>query len=95
MIAPLCGNGMSMALHAGKLAAALIPLYLQGTITQAQLQQQYQQHWNRTFATRLAAGRALQPFFGSERLSNFFVQAFRALPFLAATVIKKTHGQPF
>jgi hypothetical protein len=44
---------------------------------------------------RLAAGRVLQHFFGSERTSNLFVQTFRTLPFLASFTIRKTHGQPF
>ena len=95
MIAPLCGNGMSMALHASKIAAAIIPQYLQGRMTQAQLEARYQRLWRRTFAPRLAAGRLLQHFFGSEALSNLFVQTFRTLPFLASATIKKTHGQPF
>lgn len=95
MIAPLCGNGMSMALHASKIAAEMIPMYLQGHITQEQLHGLYKQQWTRTFAPRLAAGRLLQHFFGSEGLSNLFVRTFCALPFLASATIKKTHGQPF
>jgi len=95
MIAPLCGNGMSMALHASKIAATLIVSYLNDHITRAELEKQYQQAWSKTFASRLAAGRWLQHFFGSETLSNVFVQTFRTLPFLASLTIKKTHGQPF
>lgn len=95
MIAPLCGNGMSMALHGSKIAAATILSYLQGQINYAQLEHFYKQQWTRTFAPRLAAGRLLQHFFGSEITSNLFVQTFCTLPFLASLTIKKTHGQPF
>jgi len=95
MIAPLCGNGMSMALHGSKIAAALITKYLHGALTYAQLEKLYQHQWTNTFAVRLAAGRLLQHFFGGEQLSNLFVQTFRTLPFLASYTIKKTHGQPF
>jgi flavin-dependent dehydrogenase len=33
MITPLCGNGMSMAMHAGKIAGEEISAYLKGTIS--------------------------------------------------------------
>lgn len=95
MIAPLCGNGMSMALHASTIAAGLIETHLQGHITYPQLEVLYKQRWNRQFSTRLAAGRMLNRFFGGEAASNAFVQTFRALPFLARFIIKTTHGQPF
>ena len=39
MITPLCGNGMSMALHASKLAAEQIDLFLQDRITRQQMEQ--------------------------------------------------------
>jgi flavin-dependent dehydrogenase len=95
MITPLCGNGMSMALHSSKLAATLIERYLQNQISEAQLQQQYTQQWNTHFGARMATGRLLQTFFGKESLSNFFVQTFKTAPFLAKGIIRKTHGQPF
>ena len=95
MITPLCGNGMSMALHSSKLAATLIENYLQHKITEAQLHQQYTQQWKDHFGNRMATGRLLQTFFGKEALSNLFVQTFKSAPFLAKNIIQKTHGQPF
>lgn len=95
MITPLCGNGMSMALHSSKLAATLIESYLQHKITEAQLHQQYTQQWKDHFGSRMATGRLLQTFFGKEALSNLFVQTFKSAPFLAKSIIQKTHGQPF
>jgi flavin-dependent dehydrogenase len=38
MIAPLCGNGMSMALHTSKLAAGCIDLFLKKAINRKQLE---------------------------------------------------------
>jgi len=95
MIAPLCGNGMSMALHSSKMAAALITSFLKGEIDHPQLQKFYTKQWQQQFGNRMAAGRWLQRFFGHERLSNVLVQTFRTAPFLAGYVIKKTHGKPF
>ncbi|HET7898986.1 MAG TPA: NAD(P)/FAD-dependent oxidoreductase, partial [Flavisolibacter sp.] len=41
MITPLCGNGMSIALHTAKIAATLAKTFLQGEISQTELEQQY------------------------------------------------------
>ena len=95
MITPLCGNGMSMALHSSQLAANLVAQYLQNSLSHTQLQQQYTQQWQQHFGRRMAAGRLLQRFFGRETWSNIFVQTFIAAPFLAKSVIRKTHGNPF
>jgi flavin-dependent dehydrogenase len=95
MIAPLCGNGMSMALHSSKMAATLIAHFLRGNISRSGMEKGYENKWQKTFAGRLATGRLLQRFFGSKRLSNSFVRLFQLFPFLTGTVIKQTHGEPF
>jgi flavin-dependent dehydrogenase len=95
MITPLCGNGMSIALHTAKIAAALGDEFLQQTITRAAMEKTYADEWQRHFAFRLRTGCLLQTFFGSNRLNNAFVSAFQKLPFLAKPVIRLTHGKPF
>jgi flavin-dependent dehydrogenase len=95
MITPLCGNGMSIALHTAKLAATLGDQFLQGKISRRKLESAYQQEWEKHFASRLRTGRILQTFFGSTKLSNAFVGLFRQLPVLAKPVIRLTHGDPF
>jgi len=95
MITPLCGNGMSIALHTGKIAAGLIHSFLKNEMTRKQLEIEYQNQWHNLFAKRLRTGRLLQSFFGNTTLSNLFVNSFKAFPFLAKPLIKQTHGQPF
>lgn len=95
MIAPLCGNGMSMALRSSKIAAKLIDEFLKNKISRATLEKEYLQQWFEAFASRLRTGRVLQRFFGKPFLTNIFVGLFKTFPFLAAYVIKKTHGKPF
>ena len=95
MITPLCGNGMSIALHSAKIAAVLIDDFLQQKISRQKMEAQYQKQWAKNFAVRLKAGRIIQSFFGNERLSNLLVSTFRALPFLIKPVIRLTHGKPF
>jgi menaquinone-9 beta-reductase len=95
MITPLCGNGMSIALHTGKIGAGLAVSYLQGKTRREELEEMYSREWNKNFSKRLKAGRLLQKFFGSERMSNVFVRLLRAFPFMAKPIIKLTHGKPF
>jgi flavin-dependent dehydrogenase len=94
-IPPLCGNGMSMALHSSKMAAPVITAFLAGAVTRAEMEKKYTKAWNKAFAVRLAAGQTIQYFFGRSWLTNTFVFLFKAFPFLASFVIKQTHGKPF
>ena len=95
MITPLCGNGMSIALHTSKIATGLITKFLSGEISRQQMETMYDQEWQKHFAVRLRAGRTLQSFFGSKTLSNLLVSGFKAFPFMASPLIKLTHGKPF
>ena len=95
MITPLCGNGMSIALHTAKIAASLTDAFLHRQITRNELGKQYEFQWEKQFAARLKTGRWIQSFFGSTGLSNFFVATFNTLPFLATPLIRQTHGKPF
>ena len=95
MITPLCGNGMSMALHGSKLAFEQINAFLQNKISRTEMEDRYQQQWQQHFASRLRTGRLIQRFFGKSWVTNLFVQAFKRFPFLATPLIRQTHGKPF
>jgi flavin-dependent dehydrogenase len=95
MITPLCGNGMSIALHTGKIAAAVIDDFLNKNSSRKEMESMYEKEWKRLFSKRLQTGRILQQFFGSDRSSNWFVQTFKTFPFLSKPVIKMTHGKSF
>lgn len=95
MIAPLCGNGMSMALHGSKIAAAETDKFLKGLQNRRQMEEHYVNIWKKQFSRRLQAGRILHRFFGSEQRSNLLISTMRRLPFLTKAVIRQTHGTPF
>ena len=95
MITPLCGNGMSMALHGSKIAFENIHLFLQQQISRTEMEQLYQQQWQQQFAQRLRTGRMIQRFFGKSWVTNVFVQSFKTFPLLALPLIQQTHGKPF
>jgi flavin-dependent dehydrogenase len=95
MITPLCGNGMSMALHGSKIAFECIREFLEGEVERHEMEQNYADRWGRQFRKRLRAGRFIQFFFGSPALSNMLIRTLRPFPRVITWLIKKTHGQPF
>lgn len=95
MIVPLCGNGMSMALHGAKIAATHLNTFLNGTVNRDAMEKNYRKEWNITFAKRLRTGRLIQRFFGKAALTNMFIRCMKNLPFLTSWLVKQTHGRPF
>lgn len=95
MIAPLCGNGMSMAMHASKIAAGHLQLFLQKKATRKQMESNYVKEWKHHFANRLRVGRIIQYFFGKKWLTNFFIRSMKKMPSLTTWLISQTHGQVF
>lgn len=94
-IAPLCGNGMSMAMHASFLASGLISQFLNGIITRNELNKSYAKAWNDQFATRITLGRTIQYLFGGEVLTNISIAVCKKAAFLTRFLIGLTHGKPF
>jgi flavin-dependent dehydrogenase len=95
MITPLCGNGMSMAMHGGKIAATLIHEFLEERISREDLEAEYTRQWQRRFSARLRAGRMIQSAFGKPTLTNLFVRSMRALPGTTRWLIRQTHGEAY
>jgi menaquinone-9 beta-reductase len=95
MITPLCGNGMSIALHTAKIGSGLMHEFLSGRLSREEMEDAYTASWKHNFSGRLKTGRRIQGFFGSTRLSELFVQVFKTLPFLRRPLVKMTHGKPF
>src|SRR5665647_385670 len=95
MITPLCGNGMSMALHSSKISFECISLFLNKTITRKEMEAHYVQQWKKHFDSRLYAGRMIQKLFGKERMTNLFISTMKPFPFLINKMVKATHGKEF
>lgn len=95
MITPLCGNGMSMALHSSKMLAALIHDFLLNKIPREEMEKKYCRQWQKEFASRLTTGRRIQRLFGGEWLTNLFISVVKPFPWVIRFLIKQTHGKPF
>lgn len=95
MITPLCGNGMSMALHGSKLAFEAIAPYLHNEYSRTDMEEQYSTVWTNTFSQRLKVGRWVQGFFGKTWMTNLFIAMLKPFPFLVRAIVKQTHGERF
>lgn len=96
MIAPLCGNGMAMAIHSAKiLNETIIDAWQNGKPDRAEMEETYRKKWTNQFALRLAVGRKLQKLFGTGFLSGMSVGIIKNVKPLAHYLVKKTHGAPF
>lgn len=91
LITPLCGNGMAMAMH----SALLVTEALREGKTRQEVEEHYSRRWNALFYQRLGVGRAIQGLFGSGRGSVIARNLIAHVPFVARTLLKNTHGQPF
>jgi flavin-dependent dehydrogenase len=94
-IAPLCGNGMSIAMRSSKIMAHYTHLYLQNKISEAEMTGLYKREWNSNFSFRIRAGYYLQKLFG-KRLSTFVsLKLIAQSPWLFRKLISFTHGKKF
>jgi len=95
MITPLCGNGMSMAMNAGRIAFETLHRFLHHEISWQQVEQEYIRRWRKQFRLRLWVGRLVQRLFGNKGITAVFLKAMKSMPWLAKQVIRSTHGKPF
>ena len=93
LIAPLCGNGMSMALFSGKMSAESIDMFLSGKINRKAMEEDYTLEWKHLFSRRLLAGRIIQSLFGGETLTNNTVRILKKFPSIITWIIRQTHGK--
>jgi flavin-dependent dehydrogenase len=95
MITPLCGNGMSMAMHSALLAFEQINLFFQKKLQRKQMEENYAANWKQHFSTRLATGRFVQQLMGNNSSTTVFLKLMNAVPFLSKKIISSTHGKTF
>jgi flavin-dependent dehydrogenase len=92
MISPLCGNGMSMAIHSAKIVSDSI---LKHYPSREHIEQNYEKRWKNLFENRLLFGRLTQQLFGNIVLSGMAIRGLKMIPKASHYIIKSTHGKPF
>lgn len=92
MIAPLCGDGMAMALRSAEILAPLAAGHLRGDLGAAEFRHRYEVAWRQAFHMRLRLGRWLHAAYHRPILAGAGVQACRMVPALASALIRLTRG---
>jgi flavin-dependent dehydrogenase len=92
MIAPMCGDGMAMALHGAALAAPLADDYLSGLATRADFDRAYGEVWRETFGQRLALSRHLHRAYTRPAVTRAALHGLRLFPSAGDWFIRKTRG---
>jgi menaquinone-9 beta-reductase len=95
MIAPLCGDGMAMALRSAELAVPMASAFLQGTLEIEMLKRQYSNTWNSEFRTRLQLGRLMHYGFIYPVIAQVGVQLCHQIPALGNALIRATRGASY
>jgi flavin-dependent dehydrogenase len=91
-IAPLTGNGMSMALRASYGLAQILAEPGEGK----KKQDAYASFRKEHFKNRILAGSVIQDFFGNERMTEAALGILRIAPsWMRNKIIESTHGKPF
>ena len=91
-IAPLCVDGVSMALRGAQLAAPLVTRYLTGTIPGAEMLGRLRRQWRREFGLRIRLGNQLQTLLMSDTAGTLALTALKHLPALGRWAIATTRG---
>lgn len=92
MIAPLCGDGMAMALHSAALAAPRAADFLDGRATAEDFRAWYASAWDDAFGRRMQVGRWMHRGYIRPLLANAAVRLCNAVPTLGRWLIRNTRG---
>ncbi len=92
MIAPLCGDGMAMALRSAEIAAPLADRFLGDEIDFEALVAEYERRWRAEFAARLRLGRLLQTALFRPRVARVGLATLDRFPALGRALISRTRG---
>lgn len=94
-IAPLSGNGMSMAMRSSHMLAGLWNEYFNGKQNRLAIENTYTQLWERQFKKRIGLSAILQKLLKNTALTDAAIAMLKTLPALRNSVVRSTHGKPF
>lgn len=92
VIAPLAGDGISMAMDSAKLLANLFYLKKQRKIANIDLFNKYEENWQKLFAKRLLTASLIQKLLLNRALGATSITAIKHFPSVLKYFIKKTRG---
>lgn len=93
LIAPLCGNGMAMAIKSGKMVSEWVIAFIHGKLSRTEMEQGFVKAWHKEFSTRLFIGRKIQSVFGASWLTTCTLFTLKHFPKVVHRLIHLTHGK--
>lgn len=93
-IAPITGNGMSIALRSSAKLAESLESFTKNSSTD-KIKKEYIRFWNSQFSRRIIWSRYIQQLSESPALTNTTIRLMNAIPFIGDKIVSSTHGQPF
>jgi flavin-dependent dehydrogenase len=94
-IAPLSGNGMSIAMRGAFELSKILDLYLTNKISFEESKNLYINVWSRLFYNRIRLGIFLQNLLGKEFITNNVISTLSYFPSITKKLIPLTHGNKF
>ncbi|MDF2437700.1 MAG: hypothetical protein K0Q95_2076 [Bacteroidota bacterium] len=94
-IAPLSGNGMSMAMRSSYMLSGFLKSYFSHQLTREELEKEYATFWVSTFRTRVKFSAFLQVLLKNKALTNITISVLKRFSFIRDRVVQSTHGKPF
>jgi flavin-dependent dehydrogenase len=92
MIAPVCGDGMAMAIRSGSMAATHMSDLIRKRISPDGARRSYEYAWRRAFGVRMVLGRMLHSAYVRPRLGEFGVRLAAMIPPAGTVLIGATRG---
>lgn len=92
MIAPMCGDGMAMALRGAELAVPLVSAFLENKLDSSSFRTQYAQAWRKEFGVRMRLGRWMHHAYCRPAIARIGVAACHMMPPLGRWIIRNTRG---
>jgi menaquinone-9 beta-reductase len=94
-IAPLSGNGMSMALRSASIAHEVISLFLNNQITRNAMETAFTNEYKKAFRARISYARMVHKTFGKPVLNNLSFYFLKMFPFMIDFTQAQIHGKEF
>ena len=94
-IAPLSGNGISMALRSAKIAYQTMEKFLDQKISRVEMETEFASEYKKTFSARITAAKMVHYTFGKPLLNNLSFRFLKMFPFLIDHSQARIHGTEF
>jgi flavin-dependent dehydrogenase len=94
-IAPLSGNGISMALRSASIAHQLINSFLGQQISRQVMEMKYTQEYRKAFLSRISYARMIHRTFGLPIINDLSFCFLKLFPFMVDFTQTKIHGSEF